>query len=151
MKQPDLITGFFDCCRRYEARGTSKQVSVREPSHGRVQKLMLHACDRNAEAYEVKGQKHGSEFICRSKDMSIDSLKFLLLCYINTPCELRVISSPRKNVNMVCTQSQYIVSGVFTGCLLEHLSTPDLPLFEMVRLVTRAVVALKGELQQSVR
>ena len=53
-------------------------------------------------------------------------------------------------VKIVCTYTQ-TMSGVLTGCILKHLSTPYLELGEFARLVVQAVIALKGQLQMPVR
>merc|ERR1712224_471837 len=37
--------------------------------------------------------------------------------------------------------------GILTGCVLDHLATPNLELDKFVRLVIQAVIALKGESQ----
>ena len=63
MKNPCLITGFFDCCRVH-----APSASQHTAGAGRsiVKKLILYACDRNSEAFDGKG-KHGSECICQNK------------------------------------------------------------------------------------
>ena len=43
-----------------------------------------------------------------------------------------------------------IMSGVFTGCLLEHLTTPNLELGKLVMLVIKGVIDLRGEMQSPV-
>ena len=69
MKKACLITGFFDCCRLDES-GASERVAVSEVSRGLLQKLILYACERHAEAYDGKG-KHGSDCICRNKALRV--------------------------------------------------------------------------------
>jgi len=95
MKNPCLITGFFDCCRVH-----APSASQHTAGAGRsiVKKLILYACDRNSEASDGKG-KH----------------------------------------------------GVFTGCLLTHLTTPNLELGKLVMLVIKDVEALRGEIQSPFR
>ena len=149
LKKPCLITGVLDCCRSCVTRGGIHE-GIHEPKSESprstlVQKLILHACDVNMEAYDGMHDKHGNEFICRNKTMSTESLRVKKM-----HCALCMIPPPRISAKLVCTQSQ-IMPGVLTGCVLKHLPTPYLELGEFARRVVQAVIASKGEKQMPVR
>ena len=62
----------------------------------------------------------------------------------------RVDSLLQIRAKIVFAQSS-TMTGVLTGCILKHLSTPYLELGEFGRRVVQAVIALKGQLQMPVR
>ena len=78
-------------------------------------------------------------------------IEFMLFsCMHEDQLRTRYDSHLQIRAKIICTQSQ-TMSGVLTGCILKHLSTPYLELGEFTRLVVQGVIDLKGRLQMPVR